>query len=1192
MYSSSTRIRPVGKTRRFQRLLNNTGLRKHLYVGVYSQPPEGQKTNSGKIMVQKQRGAAPGEITRLAPQVMSSTFANGGSHQERRFIRNQTLVDLAPYGVSAPVCWFRSAIKTPEKRRGRCLVKAMRLCAEQRGSYGAILTIGLLIALFPFGASTLSAQGAAGALHGTVQSATGAPIAGASVLARNLETRRSRTATTNPRGRFLLPQLLPGAYELEVSYSGFITQVEKLLQLDAGERMARNFVLQDDANGETESRVGADPHQTARTARTASRISQDQLSGLPLNGRSYTQLATLQAGITDTTAASGSRGIGGGRLTVAGGRSFTNSFLLDGTNIMNTENTPPRSAAGVQLGSDAILQVRVFSGNAGPEYGRGSGGVFNAITRSGTSELHGTIFEYLRNSKLDARNFFDPGTPPPFKRNQFGFTLTGPIAKDRTFFMGSYEGLRDRLTTTDLSYFPDEEARQGKIVDNNGQVKVIPVDPRVKPYLDLYPLPNDIRLSRGIARNFAPEFLPTDETFFTVRLDHKLSERDSLFGRYSFDDATNLGSGAFFLFKTIQNTRQQYLTLVESHIFSLNVVNAIRLGYTQPVAITDNLTLVDIPTDLYFVPDLSQFGQIQIPGLASFGPTPNLPRFYVMNTFQFADDLIVQRGDHALKFGFQVHRYRWDLSSRWNVGGVWAFNSLEDFLNEKTKPGTSLTVAFPGSDNFHDFRQTFAGFYAQDEYRVSAALQLNLGLRYEFITNLRDRKGKAVALPDPFHDTELQVTPTWFKDNPSLLSFSPRLGFTWAPWSRRNFVLRGGFGIYYDPILGYVGNQRKSTAPFYNMAVNPNFDAAKTGPFPDAITAAQGIPFQVQILDYLHTKTPTVFRYNVSIQQNLGGGWHLQAGYVGARGNHLLRRYEANLYPVPEVSADGSVFFPPGSGPINPAFGAISVIGTDAQSFYNSLQLTAGKTFSRGFSWQASYNYSKSVDDNSTGPNGNFGQYPLMRTLDRGLSDFDIRRRLVVNYFYNLPLGSGQRWWKSGPLPWLFGGWRVGGITTLRSGVPFSAGMRVRYPNYLFQAKRPNLAPGASNNPTSGTSTGCGRIPAGTELGRPELYYDPCAFELPPPGTLGNLGRNTLIAPSVFNMDVSLQRDFILGAKRRLQFRADFFNLLNHTNFNRNTGGSAVVFTGESGSRNAPAGRLGGTATTSRQIQFAMRFSF
>src|SRR5262245_6557551 len=277
----------------------------------------------------------------------------------------------------------------------------------------------------------------------------------------------------------------------------------------------------------------------------ANLIDESLLVGLPLNGRSYTQLVTLEAGVSDSSSASASRGVGGGNLTFSGSRSNSNTFLLDGTDIMDTQNRPPRSAAGVQLGSDAVLQVQVFSTNYAAEYGRNNGGVVNSITRSGSNEFHGTFFEYFRNSKLDARNFFDRGpNPPPFKRNQFGFTLSGPVRKGKTYFMGSYEAMHDRLNDTQVDYFPDEEARHGIITDASGRpIRSVEVNPRVKPYLDLLPLPNSVRVGGGFAQNLSPQFLPTDENFFTVRLDHQLSSRDSLFGRYTFDVATSHRAG-------------------------------------------------------------------------------------------------------------------------------------------------------------------------------------------------------------------------------------------------------------------------------------------------------------------------------------------------------------------------------------------------------------------------------------------------------------------------------------------------------------------------------------------------------------------------------------------------------------------------------------------------------------------------
>ncbi|MBI2822024.1 MAG: TonB-dependent receptor [Acidobacteria bacterium] len=1071
----------------------------------------------------------------------------------------------------------------------------------------ALPVFAVLIALLGTN-GRVAAQTPPANIYGRVQSMDGSPLPGTTVVAAPVASGRRHATHTDARGEFHISDLAAGLYELRVSLVGFRSRSEPPVELAPGQSLARDFVLESEAEGakgaETAEKSPPEPEPAgvagARAAAGAARINERQLAGLPLNGRSYSQLATLEAGITDPSAASGSRGVSGGGLTVSGGRSSSNLFLLDGTNMTDLGGGAPSSAAGVQLGSDALYQVQVFANRYGAEYGLNSGGVLNSITRSGGDQFHGTFFEFLRNSKLDARNFFDydpqnpfkRSEPPPFKRNQFGFTLSGPILKEKTFFMASYEGLRDRLSTTDLSYFPDERARRGEITDESGRLVRFPVDPLVKPYLDLYPIPNDIRLSRGVGRNFAPVFLPTDENFLTARVDQKISDRDSLFVRYTADRATSQNEGATYLFKTESKSRQQYLTVAGSHIFDLSMIAAYQFGYTRSVSRTDNISLIDVPPSLFFVPGATRFGQIQVPGISALGPGANIPSAQEMDSFQVANDLVVQKGAHALKFGFQVQRYRWDVFSSWNEGGVWSFNSLENFLSAGGKPGTSLMVAIPGSDNRHDFRQTYAGFYVQDEYDVNPGLQLSLGLRYELATKFADRLNRIVFLPDLVRDTEVQIG-SFTKDNPSLRSFAPRIGITWAPWSSRSTLFSWGFGIYYDQVVGKVATQRKSSYPFYNIGVNPNFDAGNI--FPRALEAVEGIPFQVQVLDYLHMRTPAVYRYNFSIQQELAGGWRVQAAYVGARGNHLIRRYEANLYPVLETRPDGSLFFPPDSGPINPAFGAISMISGDAQSFYNGLQVSANKRLSQGLSMQANYTFSKSVDDNSTGPNGNFGQYPLMRTLDRGLSDFDIRHRLALSYFYTLPFQGGHGRWTSGLLSTLLGRWRVGGIANFRSGVPFTPTVSLRYEGHLFEASRPNLAPGRAKNPVGGVSSGCGRIAPGEKLAAPDLYFDPCAFEAPPPGTMGNLGRNTVIAPSIYSFDISLQKEFVLDGRRSLQFRADIFNLPNHTNFGGSRGSSIVIFSGQSGGvarRGATAGRIGTTATTSRQIQFALRFSF
>ena len=1032
-------------------------------------------------------------------------------------------------------------------------------------------------------------------VRGTIHDAFGKPAPGALVTARNLSSGLSRSASSSADGRFEIAQLPPGAYQVEIAANGAGAAEPQQVELTSAETRALTFVLgagpepADTAPPEEAEQypgIAREEEEAASPSSPASGnlIRESQLVGLPLNGRSYSQLATLQSDVTDTASGSASRGTGGGSLTMGGGRSVSNNFLLDGTSIMNAENQLPRSAAGVQLGSDAVLQVHVLSNYYGAEYGRSSGGVLNSITRSGTPQFHGTFFEYFRNSKLDARNFYDKGAePPPFKRNQFGFTVTGPIVKDRTFFMASFEAMRDRLNETTVNFFPDQGARAGDLGDG----RIIPVDPRVQPYLDLYPIPNDIPVGRGIGRHLAPQFQPTNENFLTVRVDHKLTDRDSFFARYTFADANSRVTEETYLFQSLNLSRQQYFTLVGSHTFSPRTLTSVRLGYTRPVDAKEDASLIEIEPQLFFVPDAARFGRIGVPGLSDFGPGWGTPESNILNSFQVAEDVFLQRGRHALKLGFEVHRYRADIFNSSAKEGVWSFNSLESFLRAGPD-GTRLWVALPGSDNRHGFRQTLAGFYLQDEYRVRPNFQLNLGLRYEFVTQIRDVFNRIPVLPDPARDTAVEIG-DYFKDNPSLRNFAPRVSISWSPGAGGSTHIGAGFGIYYDQLLTYVAVQQESSAPFYQMLNNPSFDASPF--FPNALEAVAGFPAQIQVTDSHHLRTPMILRYNFTLRRQLPGGWQAQAAYAGARGNHLFRRFESNQFPVPITESDGSLFFPPDQGPINPVFGSINILTTDAQSFYNSLRFSAGRNLGRGISLQAGYTYSKSVDDVSGFDRG-ANQYGFARTLDRGLSDFDIRHRLTFNYFYSLPFGRGPRGGIAGILGKVLEGWRVGGIASYRAGTPFSPRVSIRRNEYLFSADRPDLVLGRSNNPTEGSTEGCGRVEAGRKLGGPELYFDPCSFAAPAPGRLGNLGRNTIIAPSIFRMDVSLQREFLLDATKRLQFRAEIFNLPNHSNFGAVSGGGQTVFSGESGSRTSTAGRISRTSTTSRQIQFALRFSF
>ncbi len=1030
-----------------------------------------------------------------------------------------------------------------------------------------------------------------GSIRGRVVDPGGAPSAGVTVLAQSTRTGTNWKTVSGHDGAFEFRSLVPGIYDITVEAGGTETKRRLRETIAAGKEVFVELALQQ-GSAPTDARVPTSTRPAAEgaTGAPSQQINESQLVGLPLNGRSYSQLATLQAGVTDTSAASASRGTGGGSLTVSGSRPTSNNFLLDGTNIMDSNNTVPRSAAGVQLGSDAILQVQVFSSLVGPEWGRGAGGVLNSITRSGTPQFHGTFFEYFRNSKLDARNFFDPGAnPPPFKRNQFGFTITGPVKKDQTFFLASVEVLRDRLSQTQVDRLPNEEARLG-LPDANGN-PTAPVAPSVRPYLDLYPLPNSVRLRDGISENRATVFLPTNDIFFSTRVDHKISDKGSLFVRYTRDKATSRNPGDPYLFQGEATSQQQYATAVVTHIFSLSTLTALRMGYTRPTSLQVSKDLIQIPPSLYFVPGAAKFGLIQVTGLSSFGPANAFPDLTVDNTFQFSDDVVMQRRGHALKFGAQVHRYRWDSNDANHTGGVWTFNSLENFL-QAGPSGTSLITTVPGGSKYHAFRQTLVGMYFQDAIAVRPNLQLSLGLRYEYTTLIRDRDGRSSYVDDVFRSTGAVFGP-YLAHNPSGKQFEPRIGITWSPASRNSTNLSWGFGLYHDPLLRYIQMGREASAPYYNRGVQTNFDARPF--FPNALAAIAGAPYEVRFFDYNHPHVPVVLRYTFSLQQQLPRSWRVQATYVGARGNHLLRGYDASIFPLPVRLPDGTLFFPPDQGALNPAFGGGAKITTfDGQSFFNALQLSTGKTFGGGASLQANYTFSKSVDDASNG--GGEQQYGYERTLNRGLSDFDLRHRLSLNFFYSLPSVASTAF-NSRALATILGGWRVGGITSLRSGTPFTATVSVRTPRYLYAATQPDLIPGRSLNPTSGTTAGC-KDPQtqqviaepGEKLGGPDLYFDPCSFAVPAPGTIGNVGRNTLTSPQVFNLDLSLQRDFVLGSEKRLQFRAEMFNVPNHANFGRPSNG---VFSGTfPGRPNPTAGRITSTNTTSRQIQFALRLSF
>jgi len=1052
-----------------------------------------------------------------------------------------------------------------------------------RAWFGSVL-VWLMV-----GAGVASAQTVGASIQGTVIDSTGAALPKAQALVRNLDTGAVQTVESDAAGFYRVPLLSPGDYEVRVSAPGFQAVVRRGISLAVGQDAVVDVTLNP---GQVESEISVEASATAinlTSAALSGLVGDKQIRDLPLNGRSYEQLALLQTGVSLAVAA-GNNVVGGRspKLTINGARPEQNNFLLDGTDINNVYNKTPGSVAGVLLGTEAVLEFQVLTNAYSAEFGRSAGGVINAVTRSGANRFTGSVFEFLRNSALDARNFFNPVTQPKpsFKRNQFGGVLGGPVRRDKTFFFVAYEGLIERLGVIGVTSVPDLNARQGKLPNPDGTLRTVTLHPLIPTFLQtFFPLPNGKNLGGGVAEYLFSRSQPTNEHYLQGRIDHRFSDQHTIFGRYTFNnghvDRQELAKPPVNF--TAERSRNQYFTLESQRTYSAGLINIARLGYNRSTAEADNQRLVDIPSSLYFVPG-GPFGYFTISGVVTeVAGDFRLPRNDHLNNFQGSDTVILTRGRHELRFGFQGQRIQFNQHTTSQLGGIMTFPSLERFL---TGSPSGVDLAIPGKiDPDRGYRQWLWGFFAQDDFRVRPGLTLSLGLRYEFITvptevngkisNLRTVNDKALTIGDPWHV------------NPSLRNFAPRIGLAWDPFGDGKTAVRAGFGLFYDEILPKYY--------FFSGSLNPPFTTRttiSTPRFPDVLSTPGFDPnrilAQLQTINF-DIQSPYIMQYNLNVQRHLPGEIDLTVAYAGSRGNHLLRLGETDLAPWTFVN--GVKVYDRTRGRLNPNFSAILQRSTDAQSFYNSLQVSAVKRLSRGVRAQVSYTFSRSIDD-SSGINSqdfdNVVQYVsdwYDRTIDRGLSAFHVKHNLTFNWTWNLPFGNSL----TGVARGLLKGWQLNNITVIRSGTPFTVRLGGGFDragnlnNVNFAAhQRPNLKPGASNNPI---------------LGGPDRYWDINAFDLPAPNTRGTLGRNTLIGPGSVGVDFSLAKSFKLTERSAVQFRTEVFNLPNHPNFAVPSG--RVAFTGtrvvngvETPVLDPNWGRITSTVTTSRQIQFALKLTF
>ena len=762
------------------------------------------------------------------------------------------------------------------------------------------------VSLFLLLAAAGSAQQILSTISGTATDPSGFVLPGVTVTIRNVDTGEKTTVTTASDGSYRAAQLMAGPYEVSATATGFKKVLRPAIRLNVGDHVVVDFHLPVGSVAEQVEVRDAQPTIETNTSEVSGVVNDKQMLDLPLNGRDFFQLVLLQPGAVPVTNAGPSFSSQGGmsKAVVNGMRPTFNNISIDGTDVNDPGyNMPPGGAAGAFLGVEAIREFRVVTNTMTAEYGRNAGSAVTAITRSGTNELHGSVYEFLRNSVFDAKNYFDLADKPipHFSRNQFGGTIGGPIVKGRTFFFANYEGLREALGRTATATVPDELAHQGFLPDpaNPGNLINVGVAPSVAPFLALYPLPNGRDFGDGTAVLTSSVSQPTTENYFVARVDHKLGTNGLFFGRYTLDRSDTSNPFLATLvpgFPAIQIRRNQFLTLSETQTFTPTLLNEFRFGFNRTVLGAKGVNTPGL--SISQMVENGPLGLISVSGLTSLGNSVLFPITSAANTFQFVDNLSINKARHFLKIGTDIRRLQ--LNGAFDVysGGNYVFDGLSDFL---TASPFSYFGAIAPSNSDRGFRQTNLAFFAQDDFKARPNLIFNLGLRYEYNTTPTEATNKIVNIRDistetaPILGGPLYLAPTKM--------FSPRIGFAWTPWSGGKTVVRGGFGIFYDQIwMNLYGNTRWSP-PYYHSTffLSPAF--------PNALAGGGAIPVGINYPIQYEMKQPYVMQYNLNIQRELPHDTSFMIAYIGARGVHLPTQQEINS-PVPAVLPDGHALFP------------------------------------------------------------------------------------------------------------------------------------------------------------------------------------------------------------------------------------------------------------------------------------------
>jgi hypothetical protein len=1121
----------------------------------------------------------------------------------------------------------------------------MESCAWRKFSF---FIMGLVV----WGMSLLlsvpaKAQVAGATLAGTVTDASNAAVPQAKIAIRNTATGITASVETNADGFYTATNLIPGPYEVVASATGFASVQQAGLVLTVGARQQLNFSLKVGEVSQVVEVTGAAPIVELTSSSISAEVSGVTVRELPLNGRSWTDLVSLQPGVnalnTQMSLDSGgggqtraNRGFGN-EVSIAGARPNQSNFRLDGISMNDYANAGPGSVMGGNLGVDAIAEFSVISTNYSAEYGKTAGGVVNAISRSGTNQFHGSVYEFMRNSALDARNFFDGPKIPPFRRNQFGGSASLPIIKDRTLIFGDYEGIRQFKGISQLSFVPSAAARAGNLCSTPSSSGCVPhtviVDPAAAKYIPLYPLPNAGVVSgsngdQGRLLNTTNNI--ASENFFTIRADHKISDKDSLFGSYMFDRTPYFIPDVFNSIVNKQFTFRQLYTVEETHTFSNTFVNTVRVGYNR-MRMGSNfgdhaVNPLAADPSLGIRPGINAGALTIGGGIRGYpgGLGVSINTYDYWNSYQLYNDASWTRGKHSIRFGGSVENMRLNhtvVSSQ----GTFTFPSFEAFLTNSPSRFAApmkgyLGAPIPGDNDRLAWRQTLFGLYIQDDWRARPNLTVNLGLRYEPMTVLAENQGHTSVIHNITDPTFVQGRT--FQGNANLRNFQPRIGFAWDPFGNGKTSIRSGFGLFDSLNMAYLWNARQAvTWPQSGNGTISSASALKGKFYTGAISLLQPSSLGIISAILADQQPPRSYtmQWNLSVQRQITSSLTTTIGYIGSSGVHLPITEDTVNTVVPRLIEGRYVYPNPiGSGTkINPNFASITGDLFVGKSNYHALITSLTKKLSHGLMFQTSFTWSKNIDIGSTSSFGDTFANAIgaldwfdLQNLTRGPTDFNQSKNLQISAMYDIPSIKSL----SGFAGRVVNGWRVGTIISISDGQPFSATFGVQN----------DVVGNKSNTPYSFpdrlTGSGCETL---VNPGNPDNYIKKECFALPTAPSLafwnancdhtslvfgsakttipfpycfnmrGNAGRNIMSGPGIRQASLSVYKDnFVKGISEtaNLQFRAEFFNVTNHPNFSPPL---TAVFQSDifnsNGTTSSSGGVLASTVTTSREIQFALK---